>query len=82
MTESQVRQGHQHGTVRSANRIGMPLFDPNAEGRRHVLPTDPYRTDNGEKGAGIERLESIRDMLFVWRHRLHSFSFEIWPGLR
>jgi hypothetical protein len=65
VTESQVRQGHQHGTVRSASRIGMPLFDPDAKGRGHVLATDPHRTYNGKKRAGIERLESIRYMLFV-----------------
>jgi len=28
VTESQIRQGHQHGTVRSARRIGMSFFDP------------------------------------------------------
>ena len=64
VTESQVRQGHQHGTVRSSSRIGMPLFDPDAESRRHVSPTYPHRTDNGEKRAGIERFESIRHVLF------------------
>jgi len=68
VTESQVRQGHEHGTVRSASRIGMPLFDPDAERRGHVSPTDPHWTYNSEKRAGIERLESIRDMLFVERH--------------
>ena len=64
VTESQIRQGHQHGTVRSARRIGMALFDPDAESRRHVSPRDPHRTDNGEKRAGIERFESIRHVLF------------------
>jgi hypothetical protein len=68
MTESEVRQGHQHGTVRRANRIGMPLFDPDAEGWRHMLPTDPHRTDNGEKRTGLERLESIRHGSSVQRH--------------
>jgi hypothetical protein len=68
VTESQVRQGHQHGTVRSASRVGMPLFDADAEGRGHVLPTDPHRTYNGEKRARIERLESIWYILFTWRH--------------
>ncbi len=69
VTESQIRQGHQHGTVRSTSRIGMSFFDPHAEGRRYVLPTaDPQRTDNAEKRAGLEHLESIRDVQFVERH--------------
>ncbi len=68
VTESQIRQGHQHGTVRSPSRIGMSFFDPYAEGRWHVLPTDPQRTDNAEKRAGLEHLESIRHVRFIERH--------------
>ena len=69
VTESQVRQGYQHRTVRSARRIGMSFFDPQAEGRWHVLlPTDPQRTDDAEKRAGLEHLESIRGVRFVERH--------------
>jgi len=33
-----------------------------------VSPTDPQRTDDAEKRAGLEHLESIRDVRFVERH--------------
>jgi hypothetical protein len=46
----------------------MPIFDPDAERRGHVSPMDPHWTYNSEERTGIERLESIRHMLFVERH--------------
>jgi hypothetical protein len=68
VTESQVGQGHEHGAVRSASRIGMPSFNPDAECRGQVLPTDPHWTYNSEKRAGIEHLEPIRHVVFISHH--------------